>query len=102
MDGNALATAAQWVATACVAGGLIYTWRRNSNETSRLDTKLKTELSTELKGIKDQLDDPNEGLGAIKRDISSMKEHCAAVTSGCYERFKHVEEDVDKLEGGKQ
>ena len=102
MDGNALATAAQWVATACVAGGLVYTWRRNNNERNQIDTKLKAELTVELKAIKCKLDDPNEGLGAIKREISGMKEHCASVTSGCSERFKHVEEDVHKLEKGKQ
>lgn len=102
MDGFTLATVAQWAATVCVAGGLAYTWRHNNNERNHTDIKLKTELTLELKGIKDKLDDPNEGLGAIKREINGMKEHCAAVTSGCSERFKHVEENVRKLERGKQ
>lgn len=102
MDGNTLGAVAQWVATACVAGGLAYTWRRNSNERNQIDIKLKTELTGELKAIKSKLEDPLEGLGAIKREINGMKQNCAAVTSGCAERFKHVEEDVDKLEKGKQ
>ena len=98
MDGNALATVAQWVATACVAGGLVYTWQHSSNERNHTDAKLKTELTLELKSIKDKLSDPSEGLGAIKREINTMKERCAAVTSGCSERFLHVEEDIHKLE----
>ncbi len=97
MDGNALATATQWVATVCVAGGLVYTWKRNGDNQKASDTKLKTELTFEIKGVKDKLDDPIEGLGAIKRDIGSIKEHCAAVTSGCSERFKHAEEDIHEL-----
>ena len=102
MDGSTLGVVAQWVATACIAGGLVYTWRRNNNERNQIDTKLKTELKAEISTITKRLDDPNEGLGAIKREISSMKERCASVTSGCSERFKHVEEDVHKLEKGKQ
>ncbi len=98
MDGVSVA---QWIATACVAGGLIFTWQRNGKHQLESDTKLKTELTGEIKGIKDKLDDPNEGLGAIKREINGVKEHCAAVTAGCSERFKHVEEDVHKLEGGR-
>jgi len=99
MDGNVLTTIAQWIATASVTGGLVYTWRRNLNHQSQIDTQLKTELTLQIKAIKDKLDDPNEGLGAIKREINGIKEHCAAVTSGCSERFKHVEEDIHKLEG---
>ena len=102
MDGAVLGTVAQWVATVCVAVGLAYTWRRNNNASKETDTKLKTELTLEIKSIKDKLDDPNEGLGAIKREINGMKEHCAAVTSGCAERFRHVEEDVHKLEKSNQ
>lgn len=100
MDGNALAIVAQWVATICVAGGLAYTWRRNSKENHQVDTKLKTALSLDIEGIKDRLDDPNEGLGAIKREVHGIKEHCASVTSGCSERFRHVEDDINKLEKG--
>ncbi|MFH0809828.1 MAG: hypothetical protein V2A77_05100, partial [Pseudomonadota bacterium] len=63
------------------------------------DTILRTELKASIGALKDKLEDPDEGLGAIKREVNSMKQHCAAVTSGCAERFKHVEEDVHKLEG---
>ncbi len=102
MDGSALGAVAQWVATACVAGGLVYTWRHNNNEQNQSDIKLKIELKAEIATVTKRLDDPLEGLGAIKREINGVKQNCAAVTSGCSERFKHVEEDVHKLERGKQ
>lgn len=98
MNGNILATVAQWVATTLVAVGLIYTWRTNTNHRNESDAKLKTELTIEIRDIQNKLTDPNDGLGAIKRDVNAVKEHCAAVTSGCAERFKHVEDDVHKLE----
>ncbi len=108
MDG---ATAAQWVATALVAGGLVYTWQHNNAEKNRADTQLKAdrnhadtqlkaELTMEIRSIKDKLVDPMEGLGAIKTEINSMKEHCAAVTSGCAQRFKYIEENIQKLDKG--
>lgn len=99
MDGGAVA---QWVGTGLVAAGLAATWIKNGKSQAKSDTVLKTELKASIKGIQDKLDDPNDGLGAIKREINGMKEHCAAVTSGCAERFKHVEDDVHRLEKVKE
>lgn len=98
MDGVAIT---QWVATVLIACGLIYNIRQNNKKEKERNGKLKTELSVEIKGIKSKLDDPQDGLGAIRREISSMKERCAAVTSGFAERIKHAEQDIEKIGGGK-
>ncbi len=107
-----IATIAQWVATLLVAIGLIYTWRNNSSHRNqesrqrgidwdRVDTKFKSDLTAQIKNIEAKLTDPQEGLGAIKREISAIKEHCAAVTSGCTERFRHVESDINDIKRGR-
>lgn len=87
---------AQWIATAVVAGGLVYTIRRNGRNNKESDTRLKTELTMELRSIKERLDNPQEGLGAIKRELSDMKQHCAAVTSTFSEKIAHAEAELKK------
>lgn len=97
MDLSVIGAIAQWGATLVVAGTLVYTIRRNGKKEKQSDTELKTELKKDIEGITKKLDDPNEGLGSIKRDIGEMKQRCAAVTSGCTERFRHTEEDIQEL-----
>lgn len=78
MDGLALFnTIAQWTATALIAAGLLYTTRVNSNHRQVLDTKTKSDLQKDIEGIKERLDDPKEGLAAIRREITTLKVNLA-------------------------
>lgn len=91
------ASIAQWIATLVVAGGLVYTIRRNGKVSNEAETRLKTELTMEIRDIKDKLDHPLEGLGAIKHEISEMKQHCASVTSSFKEKIAHAEDELRSL-----
>jgi len=86
---------AQWVMTIAVALGLIVTWVRNGRNQGAKWGSLETEMKTEMKNIKDKLDDENTGLGAIKKGVDDQKLHCAKISTELKTR-------VNALEGGKK
>ena len=88
MDG---AVVAVWITSSVAVIGVIYTIVKNGRSRSKADTELKTELKMEIALIKKTLDDPNDGLGAIRREVSAQREHCAGVTSGFEHRLKGLE-----------
>ena len=91
-----IAAATQLVTTAVIVGTLIITMRRNGRGDTVADTKLKTELSMEIKGIKAKLDDPENGLGAISGKVGEMQTHCAEITAGCAQRWEWLEKDGER------
>jgi len=88
MDGAVIAL---WITTLSTAIGVIYTVVRNGREHAKQDTELKIELRKEIESLRKMLDDPRDGLSAIRHEISSMKEHCASVTSGFEQRIVGLE-----------
>ena len=70
-----------WITSSCSAIGVIYAIVRNGNRGKKQDEQLKTELSMEIKAIKNQLDDPENGLGSIKKCVDSQRLHCAEVST---------------------
>ena len=56
---------------------------------------METRQNEQIKGINGKLDDPNTGLGAIKKSVDEQKVHCAGVVSGFRERIKNLEEKKD-------
>ena len=88
---------AQWIVTICVAGGLIYNMRRNNKSDTRQDTMLKTELKNEIRTISYRLDDPDEGLGAIKKVVEEQRLYCAKFSTELAAQVKHNKEEIDRL-----
>lgn len=86
------------LATICVAGSLIYTVRTNGKKERVKDTELKTELTGKIENVTKKLDDPNDGLGAIKKAVEEQKVHCAKVSSTIAEQAKANRRDIDKLQ----
>lgn len=84
MDG---AVVAQWCATGVIAVALIVSWVRNGKNQS----EEWGSLQTEVKNIQKQLDDPNQGLGAIKKSVDEQKTHCASITSEFEQRIAATE-----------
>lgn len=82
---------ALWITTSATAIGVIYTVVKNSKNRTKQDTELKVELKKDIEAIKKVLDDPNDGLGAIRREVSAQREHCAGVTSGFEQRLAGLE-----------
>jgi len=78
---------AQWAATIAIAAGMAWTWRRNG----RNQAEKWGSFTNEIKNLREKLDDPNQGLGAIKKSVDDQKTHCASVTSGFKERIKNLE-----------
>ena len=86
-----VAVVAQWVATISVAGGLIYSIRRNGKSRAEQDTQLKTELKSEIEHVKKKLDDPGDGLKAIKKAIDEQALYCARTSTSLKERVSSLE-----------
>lgn len=88
---------AQWIATIIVALGLTYTIRNNNKNNKTKDIELKTVLKTELENIEKMLDDPSDGLKAIKKAVDEQKLYCIKTSTGLTERVISLE-----AEGGKE
>lgn len=70
-----------WITTTFSAIGVIYAIVRNGSRGKKQDEKLKTELKMELASIKKKLDDPDTGLGSIKKCVDDQKLHCAQIST---------------------
>lgn len=70
-----------WITSGLTAIGVIYAIFRNSSRSKKKDDELKTELKMEVASIKDQLDDPENGLSAIKKSTDGMRLHCAQTST---------------------
>lgn len=88
MEGS---VAALWITTSATAVGVIYTIVKNGRSRTKKDTELKVELKKDIESIQKKPDDPDDGLGAIRREISGIKEHCAGITSGFEQRLTGLE-----------
>ena len=88
MDG---AVVALWITTSVTAVGLAYTVVTNGRSRTKKETELKVELKKDIESLTKKLDDPDDGLGAIRREVTGVKLHCAGVTSGFEERIAGLE-----------
>ena len=78
MDGSLIPI---WITSSCSAVGVIYAITRNGQRGKKQDDQLKMELKAEIASIKMKLDDPNTGLGVIKKCVDDQKLHCVAVST---------------------
>ena len=90
MDGAIIAL---WVTTLTTAVGVVYTIVKNGRSRAKQDAELKVELKKDIESLKKVLDDPNDGLSAIRREVSAQREHCAGVTSGFEQRLLRLEKE---------
>ncbi len=72
-----------------LAIGLALTWIRNGRGQAKRDGIIEEKIT----GINKRLDDPDSGLGAIKKSVDKQSFRCAGVTSGFEERIKTLEEE---------
>ena len=91
MDGAIIAL---WITTIATATGVIYSIVKNGRSRAKQDAELKVELKKDIESIKKVLDDPNDGLSAIRREISAQREHCAGVTAGFEQRISGLEKKL--------
>lgn len=70
-----------WITSSFSAIGVVYAIVRNGRRGKQQDEELKTELKMDIKAIKTQLDDPENGLSAIKRCVDNQRLHCAEVST---------------------
>jgi len=91
-----------WITTTFTAGGVIYAIARNGSRGKKQDEQLKAELKLEIKVIKKQLDDPENGLGAIKKSADGMRLHCAEVSTRIEAQTQTNTDEINILRKGKQ
>jgi len=90
-----------WVTTGFTAVGVVYAIVRNGSRGRKQDEQLKTELKLEIKVIKKQLDDPENGLSAIKKSSDGMRLHCAEVSTAIASQTKTNTDEIALLRKGK-
>ena len=83
-----------WITSTFSAIGVIYAIVRNGSRAKKQDEQLKTELKMEIKSIKTQLEDPENGLSAIKKATDGMKLHCAEVSTRIAGQVKTSTEEI--------
>jgi hypothetical protein len=87
-----------YVASGAAALGTIFAIVRNGSRQKRQNIEFKTELSGEIKHVKKQLDDPNNGLSAIMESINSVKLNCAKTSSTFETEIKNSQKDIEELQ----
>jgi hypothetical protein len=88
---------ALWITSLTAVVGVIYSIIRNGRSWIKYDTELKTELKKDIESIKKVLDDPHDGLGAIRREVSAQREHCGRVTSEYGQRLVSLEKKSGRV-----
>lgn len=83
-----------WITSSASAIGVIYAIARNGKRARSQDEQLKAELKLEIKGIKIQLDDSENGLSAIKKSTDEMKLHCANVSTAISAQTKTNADEI--------
>jgi len=86
-----------WITSGAAVVGVIYSIWRNGDRSKKKDDALKTELKTQMSGIQKSLDDPDDGLKAIKREVTDFKVHCAEVSTGLSTRVQTNAEEIANL-----
>ena len=77
----------------CIVGiGLIATWVRNGKNQAGHMAAMEASQVERTKTIFNKLDDPNTGLGAIKKAVEKQEIHCASTTGRFDERLKNLED----------
>jgi hypothetical protein len=77
--------------------GFCYLLYTNGRGQVRKDEQLKTELKAEIGRIKDQLEDPKTGLGAIKETVTDQKILCAQVSTRITGQVERNAQDLKEL-----
>jgi len=86
-----------WITSTFSAIGVIYAIARNGSRGKKQDEQLKTELKMEIKGVRNQLDDPENGLSAIKKSVDDQKLHCAEVSTRISGQVERNVEEIHTL-----
>ena len=86
-----------WITTTFSAIGVIYAIVRNGSRAKKQDEKLKADLKSSLDTIKERLDDPDNGLSAIKKATEGMRLHCAETSTSISSQVKTNTSEIEKL-----
>lgn len=86
-----------WITAGISVATSVYAIVRNGTRQKEQDAVLKAELRKDLKVIKDQLDDPVNGLEAIKKATEDQKDHCLEVSTNISTRVTTAEKEIDRL-----
>lgn len=98
MDGALIAV---WVTASVSAIGTGYAIIRNGSRRKEQDIELKAELKKDMKVIKDQLEDPEIGLKAIKKATDDHKLVCKEISTKLSAEVANNKEEIDRLRDGK-
>lgn len=94
MDGALIAL---WITTGVAVVGTGYNMVRNGSRRKEQDIQLKTELKLELRVIKEQLEDPDNGLEAIKKATDDQKNLCTKLSTELGTEVANNKKEIDRL-----
>jgi hypothetical protein len=90
-----------WIMAGSAVGGTIYAIIRNGSRRKEQDIELKAQLKKDMKGIKDQLEDPDTGLEAIKKATDDHKLVCKEISTKLSTEVERNKKEIDRLRDGK-
>ena len=86
-----------WITSIATGMGVIYAIIRNGNRGKKQDEQLKTELKMEVGAIKTKLDDPENGLSAIKKSVDDQRFYCVATSTAISAQVKTNTSEINNL-----
>ena len=89
-----------WISSTFCAIGVIYAIIRNGSRSRKQDEQLKSELVMEVKSINKQLEDPENGLSAIKKSTDGIRLHCAEVSTRIESQVETNTDEIALLRKG--
>ena len=89
-----------WITSVFSAMGVMYAIIRNGSRSRKQDEQLKSELVLGVKSINKQLEDPENGLSAIKKSVDDQRLHCAKVSTAIAAQTKTNTDEIALLRKG--
>ncbi|MBA7714691.1 hypothetical protein ES703_123722 [subsurface metagenome] len=83
------------IAIVAVAGALYSIWRNGHSHRDSM-TEFKTAITGEIKGVKEDLTNPDFGLSALNQKMGNFKVNCATVSTSLKERVYALEDEANK------
>jgi len=85
-----------WFSCGATSIGVMYAIIRNGSRGKKQDAILKADLLNKVKLVTDQLEDPDNGLSAIKRSVDAQQLLCSNVSTALQGEVARVDEKVKR------
>ena len=83
-----------WITSGAAVAGVVYAISRNGTRGKKQDKELVDSIKAEVSSIKEKLEDPVNGLSAIKESVDAQKLHCKEVSTAMAAQVNTNKEEI--------